>query len=310
MKEAVNGKSRIAMEYSPNQAIPTVSKVDGGLIELIRSFGSNVVSSASFLQTFTCVWDKAQYDSHKEAAIFLDKTVIFAWDYIREGITNRKTITEYDVQQLILNEFKKNNYTTEGEPICGVNAHSADPHYAPTERFSSEIKKGDFVLIDLWAKKNNSSGVFADLTRVAVVDERPSEKQQMIFSFVRNAQKAATEFIQERYRNKQEVKGFEVDKICRDVIEKAGYGKFFPHRTGHNINTDVHGPGANIDSLETEDDRPLIPGTCFSIEPGIYLPDEFGIRLEYDLFIHPTGEVEITAPPQEKIQCLLYTQTT
>ena len=306
LKAAVSGKSRIAMEYSPNQAIPAVSKVDGGLIELLRSFGVVIVSSALFLQIFTCVWNKQQYDSHKEGAIFLDATVFLAWDFIREGIKNRKKLTEYDVQQLILNEFKKNNYITEGEPICGVNAHSADPHYAPRESNSYEIKKGDFVLIDLWAKKNISSGVFADITRVAVVDEYPSEKQQMIFSFVRKAQKAATEFIQERYKNKQEVKGCEVDKICRDVIEKAGYGKFFPHRTGHNINTEVHGPGANIDSLETEDDRPLIPGTCFSIEPGIYLPGEFGVRLEYDLFIHPTGEVEITAPPQEKIQCLLY----
>ncbi|WP_194847320.1 M24 family metallopeptidase [Candidatus Neptunochlamydia vexilliferae] len=294
LAETVQGAKSVAMEYSPNQDIPTASVIDGGLIELIRGFGPQVVSSAPFLQTFTCLWSKKQYAQHKEAARVLEEAVEGAW----RGIAAGKLTDEYQVQQFILGEFEKNGCVTEGEPICAVNANSADPHYVPTQDTCAPIQKGDFVLIDLWCKKKG--GVFADITRVGVVGE-PTALHEEIFAIVREAQKKGTDLIIERYREGKEVKGAEVDQVVREVIEKKGYGNYFTHRTGHNIHTTNHGPGANLDGIETLDDRPLIPRTCFSIEPGIYLPGEFGVRLEYDVYIHEEGTVEVTLPPQEKI---------
>lgn len=300
LQTLLKGVKQVAMEYSPNQAIPTVSKVDAGLIELIGSYGVEVVSSAPFLQNFVCVWTDQQYAFHKEAADVLEKTVTSCWKLIGHSLKNNKVVTEYDIQQYILSAFEKAKCVTEGVPICGVNGNAADPHYCPTKEKSEKIKKGDFILIDLWCKKDLPHAVFADITRVGVASAKPTPKQQEVFSLVRKAQKAGTDYIIERYQKGQEVVGAEVDRVVRSVIEKGGYGPYFTHRTGHNINTENHGPGANLDGLETQDDRPLIPRTCFSIEPGIYLPGEFGVRLEYDVYIHEKGEVEVTLPPQEE----------
>ncbi len=295
LQETLRGVKRVAMEYSPNQEIPTVSLVDGGLIELVRGFGPQVVSSAPFLQAFTCLWSKEEYAQHKEAAMVLENSVEKAW----KGIASGKLTDEYQVQQFILREFEKNGCETEGEPICAVNSNSADPHYTPTKKSSTLIQKGDFVLIDLWCKKRG--GVFADITRVGVFG-KPTARHEEIFAIVREGQKKGTDLIIERYQEGQEVKGAEVDHVVREVIEKRGYGSYFTHRTGHNIHTTNHGPGANLDGIETHDNRPLIPRTCFSIEPGIYLPGEFGVRLEYDVYIHEGGAVEVTLPPQESLK--------
>lgn len=299
LQTLLKGKKKIAMEYSPNQAIPTVSKVDGGLIDLIRSFGPEVVSSAPFLQEFTCVWTPNQYQLHKQAAAILDETAQLAWKEICTSLEKKINITEYDVQQMIMAKFADHNCITEGAPICGVNAHAADPHYSPTKERASPIKKGDLVLIDLWCKKNLPEAVFADITRVGIAATQPTAKQQEIFSIVRKAQRVGTDWITSEHRQGKTILGCEVDKQVRKVIEESGYGEFFTHRTGHNIDKQNHGPGANIDSLETQDNRPLIPNTCFSIEPGIYLPGEFGVRLEYDIFMHEGGEIEVTVPPQD-----------
>ena len=304
LETLLKGGKQVAMEYSPNQAIPTISKVDGGLIDLIRSYDVEVVSSAPFLQLFTCVWTKEQYALHKEAASILEDVVGKAWDLIKQALFEGENITEYDVQQFILAEFKKRECVTEGVPICGVNENSADPHYCPTLERCRPIQKGDFILIDLWCKKNLPYAVFADITRVGVAREKPTQKEQEIFTIVRRAQKAGTELIIRRYQEKRRIKGAEVDTEVRRVIEDSGYGDYFNHRTGHNINTENHGPGANLDNLETQDDRSLIPGTCFSIEPGIYLTGQFGVRLEYDVFIHDEGDVEVTLLPQEVIVTL------
>lgn len=304
LEELLKGKKSVAMEYSPNQAIPTVSVVDGGLIELVRGYGPKVVSSAPFLQTFTCVWSDAQYALHKEAAKVLDDTVFGAWKLIEDALHKGEMIDEYDVQQYILGEFEKNQCVTEGVPICAVNGNAADPHYLPTPTKKTAIHRGDFILIDLWCKKIKEDAVFADITRVGVATERPTQRQQEIFEIVRKAQKEGTDFIIHRYERGKEVKGAEVDAKVRTVIEKTGYGDYFTHRTGHNIHTENHGPGANLDNRETEDSRPLIPRTCFSNEPGIYLPGEFGVRLEYDIYIHENGEVEVTLPPQEKLMTM------
>lgn len=304
LEELLHGQKKIAMEYSPNQAIPTVSLVDGGLIDLIRGFGPKVVSSAPFLQSFTCLWNDEQYKLHKEAAEVLENAVTDAWKLIKNYLDKGEFIDEYQVQQFILGEFEKNHCLTEGVPICAVNGNAADPHYCPTEKKNTAIHRGDFILIDLWCKKNKKDAVFADITRVGVASKQPTQRHQEIFGIVKKAQKAGTDLIIERYAKGKEIKGAEVDAKVRSVIEKEGYGDYFTHRTGHNIHTENHGPGANLDNRETEDNRPLIPRTCFSNEPGIYLPGEFGVRLEYDIFIHEGGKIEITLPPQEELVTL------
>jgi Xaa-Pro aminopeptidase len=295
---------KIAMEYSPRNAIPYVSKIDAGTMDVVRGCGVNVVSSADLLQQYTSVWSIAQLQTHLEAADVLCKTVDAAWKFIGKCLNEGKKITEYDVQQFILAEFEKYGCITAGSPICAVNAHSANPHYYPDKDNAVVIQMGDFILIDLWCKKEVLHAVYADITRVGVAAEKPTERQQAIFDIVKRARDAATEFVKKRFSNKQEVMGWEVDRCCRNVIVESGFGDYFIHRTGHNIDTEDHGGGANIDSLETQDTRHLLPGTCFSIEPGIYLPGEFGVRLEYDVFVHHDGQVQVTGGIQEAITCL------
>lgn len=305
LKSTLKGIKSTAMEYSPKNAVPYVSKVDGGIIDLIRDCGTTVVSSASFIQNFTCLLDDEQLITHLEAAQVLDDTVSRAWDVISSALKEGRTLTEYDMQQWILREFDKRGCVTSGTPICAVNAHAADPHYYPQEKSSSAIKKGDFILIDIWCKKKTPRAIFADICRVGVAAKEPTSRQNEIFQIVRKAQKEATDFLQRRYSSGKEVKGWEVDAVSRKVIVDAGYGEFFTHRTGHNIYTHSHGPGANLDSLETMDVRPLIPRMCFSVEPGIYIPEELGVRLEHDVYISPESGIQITGGFQDEIKTLL-----
>lgn len=305
LHEVLKGKKRIAMEFSPMQTIPTVSKVDGGLVDLIRTFGPEVVSSAPFLQVFTCCLTDEQYALHCEAGKVVDEAVNSAWNLIRNHLQRGQDLTEYDVQQHILGEFEKAGCVTEGAPICAVNGNGADPHYVPQKDSSHQIKKGDFILIDLWCRKNVPQSVFADITRVGVAASEPTSRQQEVFSLVLRAQKAGIDLIKKRYAENAIVRGCDVDAKVHKVIEDGGYGSYFTHRTGHSITNELHGPGANLDSFETEDERPLIPRTCFSVEPGIYLPGEFGIRLESDVYIHEDGQIAVTPSVQEKIITLL-----
>jgi len=304
LQQLLHSVKWVAMEYSPYQSIPMVSKVDGGLIDLIRSFGVEVVSSAPFLQLFTCVWEDAHYLLHKEAAQILEATVDEAWKLIAYSLKSGNRLSEYDLQKFILSQFEMKGCVTEGVPICAVNEHSSDPHYIPQEIGSKIIEEGDLVLIDVWCKRDLPNGVFADITRLGVISSKPLPKHEKIFNIVADAQRMGIDLIRERYRNHQEVKGCEVDQKVREVIAQSGYGPHFIHRTGHNIHTNTHGPGANLDSLEVQDDRLLIPRTCFSVEPGIYLPGEFGMRLENDLYIHDDGRVEVTLPLQEKLRTI------
>lgn len=305
LKTVLKGAKTVAMEFSPRNAIPYLSKVDAGTVDLIRSFQIDVVSSASFLQYYTCVLDEEQFKMHLEACDFLDRTAAAAWEKISNALCNGTKINEYQVRQFIADQMAAHGFITEGLPICAVNAHSADPHFEPKKENSSEIKKGDFILIDLWCKKKHAKAVYGDITRVAVADNKATPKQNEIYSIVRGAQKAATDFVMSRYAHGESVKGCEVDEVCRKVIEDKGYGKYFTHRTGHNIYTQDHGPGAHIDSLETLDLRELIPQTCFSIEPGIYLPGEFGIRQEYDIYLGADRKALITGGIQDAIELLL-----
>lgn len=283
--------TNIAMEYSSLNSLPSVSKVDAGTIELIQKSGAKVVSSANILQKYTSVLSPTQLKSHFEAAKLLETIVDKTWTFILS-----KTVTEYDVQQFMLNEMITQGYITDHPPICAVNAHSADPHYSPEKSNSKQIHPGDFILLDLWCKKDHPDAIYADIARVGVLG-KPTARQQEIFEIVKKAREMAISFIS----SKKSIQAWEVDQQCRDYITKAGYGEFFIHRTGHNIGKEVHGPGANLDNFETHDFRELLPGTCFSVEPGIYLPQEFGVRLEYDVYLTPTREIQITGGIQEKI---------
>jgi Xaa-Pro dipeptidase len=305
LKKLLKGSSCIAMEYSPKNAIPYVSFVDGGTLDQIREIVPNVISSSSFIQEFTCVLNPMQRESQLEAADILDSSVEAAWDFISERLKKNEKITEYDVRMYIAERLKMLECIFEGGPICGVNGNSSDPHYIPEKDTALEIKEGDFILIDLWCKKNKTGSIYADICRVGVAASKPTKEQEEIFNLVKNAQLKATDLVRERFRERKSVKGWEVDRAARDVIEKAGYEEFFFHRTGHNIYLQDHGPGTHMDSIETFDDREIIPRTCFSIEPGIYLPNNFGVRLEYDVFVTEEGEVEISGGVQSEIKCLL-----
>lgn len=299
----LQGQHTVAMEYSPKNAIPYVSKVDGGTIDMIRSCGCEVVSSADLMQQFIAVWTPEQLKSHLEAAKVLEEAVDKAWKLIFNSIRNGIRISEYDVQQFILNQFLLNNCISTERPICAVNGNTANPHYMATDKVHTTIKADDLIMIDLWCKQNSPNAVYADITRMGFSGPKPLPRYQEIFWIVKQARDQATEFLKSRVEGRTPVYGWEVDQVARDVIQHAGYGQYFIHRTGHNIGETDHGPGANIDNLETHDTRKLIPGTCFSIEPGIYIPGEFGIRLEYDVYLTMEGGVQITGGIQEQLYC-------
>jgi Xaa-Pro aminopeptidase len=292
---------RIAMEYSPFNTLPIISKVDAGTIDLLRQYGAEIVSSANFIQHYTSVWSTQQLQDHLYAAEVLDKIVTQTWTFIEKKLVGHNYIDEYQVQQFMLQLMHDYGCITADPPTCAVNANSADPHYTPKKEASQSIRLGDFILLDLWCKKNCQRAVYADITRVGVASNKPSDKQQAIFQIVKKARDQATEFVRECYEKNKPLQGWEVDQICRDVIHECGYEAYFIHRTGHNIGEEVHGPGANLDNFETHDFRELIAGTCFSVEPGIYLPHEFGVRLEYDIYLSMDGQVQITGGIQEKL---------
>jgi Xaa-Pro dipeptidase len=301
--KAILGKAKkVAMQYSPNADVPYVSIVDGGTIELLRSFGYEIVSSASLVQTFQALLDDAAYRTHLEAAEPVQRIRDEAFALVGSELRARRTLTQYDVQQFIVKRFGEEGLTCANEyPIVGTNEQPADPHFEPTKENARAIKKGDTLLIDLWAKLDRPGSVFYDITWCGFVGKNPPAKYIEIFNTVRDGRNAALEFIQGRYATGTPVFGWEVDDVCRAVVEKAGYGRFFVHRTGHSIGEDVHWSGVNIDNLETRDDRQLVPGVCFSIEPGIYLPGEMAVRSEINVFITPDGKVDVAGEMQKHL---------
>lgn len=301
LAEILKGKQKIAMEYS--REIPSLSKVDGGTIDLVRGQNVEVVSSGPLL-SLTSKWDEIKLQSHLEAAQFLDHIVEEAWLMISKRLQEKKEISELEMQAWLAGEFERAGFVSDSPPMCATGVHTADPHYSPNKTTNAAIREGDLVLLDLWCKKKTADAVYADITRVGVAAKAPSARQQEIFKIVKRARDTATEFVQENRAAYREIKGCEVDEVCRRVIEEAGYGEYFLHRTGHNIDAQVHGPGAHIDNFETRDERPLLSRTCFTIEPGIYLPNEFGIRLEYDLFL-ASDTVLITGGIQNGIRILI-----
>ena len=292
----VAGCNRVAMEYSPRNGNPYISRVDAGTVELVRASGIEVIPSGDLIQLFEAVWDDDQWRMHLEASQHTDSAYTAAWGFIANEIRSRGETTEAAVRDVIMAHFAQHGLTTYHPPIVGVNANSGDPHY---ETGTAPIRQGDFVLVDLWAKLDRPRSVYSDLTRVGFVGESVPEKYETIFQIVAAARDAAIQLVRDRFASQQVLYGFEVDDAARSVIEKAGYGQYFVHRTGHSIGQETHGNGANIDNLETHETRRILPGCCFSIEPGIYLP-EFGIRSEVDVFVDRQGKVHVTAGELQK----------
>ena len=301
--ELLGGMRRVAMQYSPQNNIPYVSMVDAGILELVRATGVEVVTSADLVQTFEAVLDEDGHRSHLEAAERVDRIRDEAFEEIGRRIRSRKAPTEYEIQQFIAGRFEEEGLTCCGEyPIVGVNAHPANPHFEPTPQNSHTMKPGDTLLIDLWAKMNRPGAIYYDITWCGFIGRGPiPPKYARIFGTVRDARNAAVDFIRRRFGSGEAVHGWEVDDVCRKVVVDAGYGDYFVHRTGHSIGEEVHGNGVNIDNLETRDERRLVPGVCFSIEPGIYLDGEMAARSEINVFITPSGEVTVAGRQQEEL---------
>jgi Xaa-Pro dipeptidase len=293
----------LAMQYSPKNAIPYVAMVDAGTIELVRSAGTKVVSSADLVQKYEACWSPAQLESHLAAGAVIDRVVREAFQLAAKNVREKKTFTEYDLKLWILKEFETAGITLENGPDIAVGPHASDPHYGPTPESASPIREGDLLLLDVWGKTKVAGSVYYDITWVGYLGAKVPEKIAKIFGIVREARDKAIELIQSSVAAGKPLEGWQVDKAARKVIEKAGYGKYFFHRTGHNIGQSVHGNGVNMDGLETHDVRHLIPKTCNSIEPGIYLP-EFGIRSEVNVYVGEK-EARITGAVQKEVLALL-----
>ncbi len=306
LRDTLAGRRRIAMQYSPNNDIPYVSRVDAGTVELVRSAGVEVVSSAELVARFEAVWSPEQLRTHQLAAPMMRAIVDETFGEIARSVGSRGSTTERQVQQFILSCFASRGLITDHPPIVAVNANSANPHYAPTEQIFLPIKHDDFVLIDLWAKlKDHPDSVYVDITWTGFVSDRVPERQESIFQIVRAARDRAAAFVQESVRAGNLIHGWEIDDVCRAVIREAGYGNRFLHRTGHSIDREVHGSGTHIDNLETRDHRTILPSTCFSIEPGIYLEGEFGVRSEVDVYVSETDAAVTGQPIQTRVVPIL-----
>jgi len=292
----VAGAKRIAMEYAPRNGNPYISRVDGGTIELVRSFGVEIVSSGDLIQEFEAVWSDEQWAMHLEANERTTAAYGVVWQFIADQIREHGKTNELAVQARIMKHFADTGMVTYHPPIVGEGPHSGDPHYAPTPETNSDITAGSFVLVDLWAKMDKPNAVYSDLTRVGYVGEDVPERIEKVFKIVIAARDAAVARVKRAFAKGEVLKGWEVDAACREVIVNAGYGEAFGHRTGHNIGQEVHGNGCHMDSLETREERSVMRSTCFSIEPGIYLP-EFGVRSEIDVFVDKHGEVHVTGGP-------------
>ena len=297
------GSKTIAMQYSPENNIPYIGLVDAGTIELLRKFKKKIVSSANLVQKFEASWSPEQAEWHFEAGKIVDRITRDAFARAAAFVKEGKPLTEDQLQQWIVDQFRAHGLTSDESPIVAVQPNNGDPHYAPKAGSSRPIRAGDLLLLDIWAKLNRPDSVYYDITWVGYLGNRVPDSYAKIFRVVREARDNAVRFIQDAIAKRREIHGWEVDAVARKTIKKAGYGKNFVHRTGHSIGQEVHGNGANMDGLETRDDRKIVPHTCFSIEPGIYLP-EFGIRTEVNVYVD-AKEARVTGAIQQEILPLL-----
>lgn len=289
--------NEVAMEYSPLNQLPRISRVDAGTIELVESLNTKVISSANLVQHTTQIWSESEYQSHVEAGEKLGSIVLQAFDYIGANLHNK--ITEYHAAEYIRDLFTKNNLTANDGPVVAINENSADPHYDPQPK-SKTFNQGDWVLIDLWAKNRKPNSIYSDITWVAYIGNEVPVRHKSIFDIVTEARDQSLYFLKQQFASNHPIQGWEVDQVARKVIDSYGYSEYFTHRLGHGIGEDVHSEGVNLDSWETHDTRTIMQGSGFSIEPGIYLPSEFGVRSEIDVYVGSTGP-EASSPVQKEI---------
>jgi Xaa-Pro aminopeptidase len=302
LKKLLSGAHRVAMEYSPNGAIPYVSRVDAGTLEMVRGQGVDVVSSGDLVQQFEAHWTDAAIASHKAAAERLYRIKDRAFETAAARVRDGSAFTEYDLQQLMWQWFAEEGLTSDSAPNVSAQEHAGDPHYLPTQHHSRPIRPNELLLLDLWGKLKTPGAVFADITWVAFTGSEVPTEMTKPFRAIRDARDAAVRVIEEAARAGRDVRGYEVDRAARIVIEQAGYGAFILHRTGHSLGETVHGNGAHLDDYETHDERRLLPGTGFTIEPGVYF-DRFGVRTEINVVWGPEGP-EVTGPRQQDIIAL------
>jgi Xaa-Pro dipeptidase len=294
---------KIAMQYSPNNAIMYVSMVDAGTVEFLRGLGKQIVSSADLVSRFEAVLSDEQIASHGVAQAAIDRILTEAWREmarrLRPHAGGAGTVTEFEMVQWLSEAMRREGLVWENGPNVSANANSSDSHYEPTAEHSAVIKEDDFILIDIWGRVDKPGSVFYDITWTGVVGREPSAMEQRVFETVRNARDAAIDTIARAFAADRPIYGYEGDDAARAVIQAAGFGDYFTHRTGHNIAAEIHGPGAHLDNLETHDERRILANTCFSVEPGIYLP-EFGVRSEIDMLTAP-GKAWVTGQIQREL---------
>lgn len=297
------GTRRIAMQYSPNNAIMYVSMVDAGTVEFLRGLGKQIVSSADLVSQFEAVLSEEQMATHAAAQRAIDAILAEGWlelgRRLRPASGGAGQLTEFDHVQWLSEAMRREGMVWENGPNVSVNANSSDSHYEPTAERCSPIREGDFILIDIWGRLDQTDSVFYDITWTGVIGREPTEREQHVFQTVRGARDAAIQKVEAAFGAGKPICGYEADDAARNVIRSAGFGEYFTHRTGHNIARELHGPGAHLDNLETHDERLLLPGTCFSVEPGIYLP-EFGVRSEVDMMTAP-GKAWVTGRIQQEL---------
>ena len=298
LADMLAGADRIAMEYSPQGALPRVSRIDAGTLELVRSLGVEVVSSADLLQHATQRWNGEQLESHLTAARALGDIVLQA--FRRIGDTIDESPTEFDIAEFIRQRFIEEGMVVTDGPVVAANAHAADPHFEPTEENTSVIHRGDWVLIDLWTRQPHEDAMFADITWTAYVGDNPTSRHRQVFDAVIGGRDAAVELLERAHRDGRTLEGWQLDAAAREYITKAGFGDYFNHRLGHSLGREVHSNAVNLDGWETHDTRKLIPGVAVTVEPGIYLPGEFGVRSEIDLFMGANGP-QITTQVQRDV---------
>jgi Xaa-Pro aminopeptidase len=300
LAELLAGCPRVAMQYSPLCAVPYVSNVDAGTVELVRACGVEVSSSANLIQHFEARWSEAAYASHKEAGTKVDAIRAAAFRRAAEALGAGRAVSEWEIHGFINESFRAAGLFTDHGPIVAVNANASNPHYEPTAEAHAPIRQGDLLLIDLWAKLDRPGSVYYDITWTGFCGASVPERMREVFGVVAGARDAAVALVKEAAAAGRPLAGYEVDDAARGYITARGYGEYFFHRTGHSIGEEVHGNGANMDNFETHDERRIIPGTCFSVEPGIYLP-EFGIRSEVNVYrgaddAEVTGEIQTSLP--------------
>jgi Xaa-Pro dipeptidase len=296
LQQVLGGLKRVAMEYSPGNAIPYISRVDAGTVEAVRQLGSDVVSSGDLVQRFEAIWSDEALQTHRRASDALYRIKDRAFELVRQARRDTRPLTEMDVQNAMVGWFKDEGLVTDAPPVVAAQENAGNPHYMPTPAKQRAIGDAEVLLLDLWGKLSSPGAVYADITWVGFTAAQPGEKYVRAFNAARDARDAAVALVQKAVSEGRELRGFEVDRACRAVIEKAGFGAQFIHRTGHSLGTEVHGNGVHMDDYETHDERRLIPGTGFTIEPGVY-SKEFGVRTEINMFIGER-EATVTGPLQ------------